>query len=189
MTVRDPMALPDDLPVPEDDGAAAHLPATQLPSVELPATDGTRIRLNELAGRTVLFAFPRTGRPGEESPGGTANWDAIPGARGCTPQACGFRDEHARFEELGVRVLGISTQATDYQREAVERLALPYPLLSDERLKLAHELGLPTFNAGGLTLLKRLTLFLRDGRVDDVIYPVFPPDQSAAAALRHLAAT
>ena len=145
------------------------------------------MRLDELEGRTVVFAFPRTGRPGEESLGGTDAWDAIPGARGCTPQACSFRDEHARFAGLGARVLGLSTQDTAYQREAVERLHLPYPLLSDEGLELANALTLPTFEVEGVTLLKRLTLFLRDGRVEDVIYPVFPPDRSAAEALARLA--
>ena len=182
----DPTALPAGLPVPEDDGGAAHLPNSQLPAVELPATGGDPVRLHELRGRTVLFAFPRTGRPGEDSPGGEESWNAIPGARGCTPQACSFRDEHAAFAEKGVRVLGISTQDTAYQQEAVDRLQLPYPLLSDEHLEFARALALPTFEVEGLTLLKRLTLFLRDGRVEDVIYPVFPPDQSAAQALARL---
>jgi peroxiredoxin len=182
----DPTVLPDDLPVPEDDGAAAHLPNSQLPAIALPATDGSSVRLDQLEGRTVLFAFPRIGRPGEESPGGTVNWNAIPGARGCTPQACSFRDEHARFAEHDTRVLGISTQDTAYQREAVVRLRLPYPLLSDERLELARALALPTFEVEGTTLLKRVTLFLRDGRVEDAIYPVFPPDRSAAEALARL---
>ena len=182
----DPTVLPDDLPVPEDDGAAAHLPGTSLPPVELPATDGTTVRLDLLEGRTVVFAFPRTGRPGEESLGGTEAWNAIPGARGCTPQACSFRDEHARFAERGVRVLGLSTQDTAYQREAVERLHLPYPLLSDEGLELAGALRLPTFEVEHTTLLKRLTLLLRDGGIDDVIYPVFPPDRSAVEALARL---
>jgi len=182
----DPMMLPADLPDPEDDGAAEHLPNSQLPAVALPATDGSTVRLDQLQGRTVLFAFPRTGRPGEEAPGGTERWNAIPGARGCTPQACSFRDEHPRFAEHGVRVLGVSTQDTAYQQEAVERLHLPYPLLSDERLELAGALTLPTFEVEGTTLLKRLTLFLRDGRIEDAIYPVFPPDHSAAQALARL---
>jgi peroxiredoxin len=179
-------SLPPDLPVPEDDGAADHLPGTALPPVTLPSTAGDAVRLDRLQGRTVVFAYPRTGRPGEESPGGTDNWNAIPGARGCTPQACSFRDEFGRFAELGVRVLGLSTQDTDYQQEAVARLGLPYALLSDAALELATELALPTFEVEGLTLLKRLTLFLRDGRIEDVIYPVFPPDRSAAAALERL---
>ena len=147
--MMDPMTLPDDLPVPVDDGAAAHLPGGDLPPVALAATDGATVRLDRLAGRTVLLAFPRMGRPGEHALGGDENWNAIPGARGCTPQACSFRDEHARFTAAGARVLGISTQDTPYQREAVERLHLPYPLLSDERLELAAELRLPTFEVDG----------------------------------------
>jgi peroxiredoxin len=184
----DPTQLPDDLPVPEDDGAADHLRGTRLPQVALPATDGSTVRLDELEGRTVLFAYPRTGRPGQEAPGGDDAWNAIPGARGCTPQACSFRDESTAFAQLGARILGVSTQDTPYQQEAVERLNLPYRLLSDERLELASALGLPTFEADGVTLLKRLTLFLFDGVIEDVIYPVFPPDRSAADALAKLAA-
>jgi peroxiredoxin len=185
---EDPTQLPDDLPVPEDDGAADHLPGTRVPPVELAASDGTRVRLDELEGRTVVFAYPRTGVPGEPSLGGDDEWNAIPGARGCTPQACSFRDEHARFASAGARVLGLSTQDTAYQQEAAERLHLPYPLLSDERLELARALELPTFEVEGTTLLKRLTLILRDGEVESVIYPVFPPDESADQALAALSA-
>jgi peroxiredoxin len=186
--VKDPLELPDDLPVPEDDGAADHLPGTALPPVALEATDGTSVRLDELEGRTVLFAYPRTGRPGEASLGGDEEWDAIPGARGCTPQACSFRDEYARFAAAGARVFGLSTQDTGYQREAAERLHLPYLLLSDERLELATALRLPTFEVDGFTLLKRLTLFVRDGVIETIIYPVFPPNRSAAQALASLTA-
>ena len=182
----DPTALPDDLPVPEDDGAAAHLPATQLPSIELPATDGTMVRLNELTGRTVLFAFPRTGRPGEPSPGGDEYWDAIPGARGCTPQACSFRDLSAEFSARGVELFGLSTQEPAYQQEAAGRLQLPYPLLSDADLRLTTALGLPTLTVDGAVLLRRLTMIVRDGRIERVLYPVFPPDRSAADALAAL---
>jgi peroxiredoxin len=184
--VIDPNALPDDLPVPEDDGAADHLPGTRLPAIPLVSTDGTSVRLDALPGRTVVFAYPRTGRPGEEPPGGEAAWNAIPGARGCTPEACSFRDERARFDALGVRVLGLSTQDTDYQREVVERLHLPYPLLSDADLRLTRALRLPTFQVDGMTLLKRLTLLVHDGRIADVLYPVFPPDQGAEQALARL---
>jgi peroxiredoxin len=184
--VTDPTRLPDDLPAPEDDGAADHLRDTALPPIALPATDGTSVRLDELPGRTVVFAYPRTGRPGEEPPGGEAGWNAIPGARGCTPEACSFRDEIGRFGALGVRVLGLSTQDTDYQHEAVERLHLPYAILSDARLELARALRLPTFEVEGMTLLRRLTLLLDDGRIDDVIYPVFPPDRGAELALARL---
>jgi peroxiredoxin len=182
----DPMQLPADLPAPADDGAADHLTGASLPPVALPATDGSTVRLDELAGRTVVFAYPRTGRPGEEPPSGEAAWNAIPGARGCTPEACSFRDEMARFRAAGVRVFGLSTQDTDYQREAVERLHLPYALLSDERLELTRALGLPTFEVEGLTLIRRLTLIVADGRVDDFVYPVFPPDRGAELALERL---
>jgi peroxiredoxin len=185
--MKDPTQVPDDLPVPEDDGAADHLRGAQLPPIALPATDGTTVRLDELPGRTVVFAYPRTGRPGEQSPGGDDSWDAIPGARGCTPQACSFRDEHQAFAQLGARVYGVSAQDTAYQQEAVERLHLPYPLLSDDRFELAGALDLPTFETGGLRLLKRLTLFVNDGEIEDVLYPVFPPDCSAADALAKLA--
>jgi peroxiredoxin len=188
MMVKDPLQLPDDLPVPEDDGAADHLAGTALAPVALRATDGTSVRLDELKGRTVVFAYPRTGRPGEPSLGGDEEWDAIPGARGCTPQACSFRDEYARFVAADTRVLGLSTQDTAYQQEVAERLQLPYPLLSDERLELATALRLPTFEVDGITLLKRLTLFVRDGVIEAVIYPVFPPNRSAEQALARWAA-
>ena len=184
--MRDPTQQPEDLPVPEDDGAADHLTGTLLPPVALAATDGSTVRLDELPGRSAVFAYPRTGRPGEEPPGGEAGWNAIPGARGCTPEACSFRDEAARFGGLGVRVFGLSTQDTDYQREAVERLRLPYPLLSDERLELTRALDLPTFEVDGMTLLRRLTLMVVEGRIEDVVYPVFPPDRGAELALERL---
>lgn len=182
----DPTQLPGDLPVPDDDGAADHLKGAALPPVALAATDGTTVRLDELAGRSVVFAYPRTGRPGEEPPGGEEGWNAIPGARGCTPEACSFRDEMVRFRVAGVRVFGLSTQDTEYQREAVGRLHLTYPLLSDERLELARALDLPTFEVDGLTLIRRLTLIVSDGRIEDVVYPVFPPDRGAELALERL---
>ncbi len=175
-------ALPDELPVPQDDGAADRLPGSRLPGVSLPATDGSEIALGELPGRTVVFAYPRTGRPGEPSLGGDEAWNAIPGARGCTPQACAIRDSHDRFEALGMRVFGLSTQSTDDQREAAERLDLPYPLLSDPDAAL----GLPSFEVEGVTLYKRLTLIVRDGVVENALYPVFPPDEAAAQALAAL---
>jgi peroxiredoxin len=186
MMAKDPLELPDDLPVPEDDGAADHLVGAELPPVALEASDGTSVRLDQLGGRSVVFAYPRTGRPGEPSLGGDEEWDAIPGARGCTPQACSFRDEYARFEAAGTRVLGLSTQDTAYQQEATERLQLPYPLLSDERLELATALRLPTFEVDGITLLKRLTLFVRDGVIESVNHPVFPPNPECRAGARSL---
>ena len=186
--MRDPLVLPDDLPVPVDDGAADHLRGAALPAITLPATDGTSVRLDVLDGLSVVFAYPRTGRPGEESPGGDAGWNAIPGARGCTPEACSFRDETERFAALRARVFGLSTQDTEYQREAVERLHLPYPLLSDAGLRLTEALDLPTFEVEGLRLIRRLTLIVRGGRIADVVYPVFPPDRGAALALARIQA-
>lgn len=186
--VSDPQQLPTSLPVPADDGGADHLPGMVLPPVALSATHVSPVRLDQLKGRTVVFVYPRTGRPGEASLGGDEAWDAIPGARGCTPQACSFRDSHARFAEIGVRVFGLSTQGPAYQREAAERLHLPYSLLSDERLELATLLELPTLSVGGQTLLRRMTLFLTDGVIESVIYPVYPPDQSAEQALARLGA-
>jgi peroxiredoxin len=175
--------FPPDLPVPEDDGAADHLTGMRIPAIALPSTAGGDIRLDRLPGRTVLFCYPRTGRPDEELPRG---WDAIPGARGCTPEACGFRDAHAQFAELGVRVLALSTQSPDYQTEMAGRLHLPFPVLSDDELKLTTALRLPTFETSGWTLLKRLTLVIDDGRVSHVFYPVFPPDTHAAEVLEWL---
>ena len=184
-TLHDPTILPEDLPVPRDDGAARHLPSMRLPDLALPATDGSAVNLAKLKGRTVVYAYPRTGRPGAQLPTG---WDAIPGARGCTPQSCGFRDHFADLQKAGIaQLFGLSTQDTAYQREAVERLHLPFAILSDEKLALAHALNLPTFEADGMTLLKRLTLVIDDGTIAHAIYPVFPPDQSAADTLAWLA--
>jgi peroxiredoxin len=154
-----------------------------VPGVALPSTAGGEVRLDRLAGPTVLFCYPRTGRPDQEMPPG---WDAIPGARGCTPEACGFRDRHEQFADVGARVLALSTQDPEYQREMAERLELPFPVLSDERLELVEALGLPTFTTSGWTLVKRLTLVIRDGRIEHVFYPVFPPDTHAAEVLAWL---
>lgn len=175
--------IPDDLPIPEDDGAADQLVDAVVPAIALKATTGKTVRLDELDGRTVLFCYPRTGRPDEELPPG---WNAIPGARGCTPEACGLRDAHQQFADLGVRVLALSTQPSDYQREMADRLHLPFPVLSDERLELTRGLGLPTFETSGWTLLKRLTLVIDDGRIAHVFYPIFPPDTHAAEVLEWL---
>jgi peroxiredoxin len=177
--------LPDGLPVPSDDGAADHLPGLCLPSVPLAATDGGTVDLAALPGRTVVYAYPRTGEPDRDLPDG---WDAIPGARGCTPQSCAFRDHHAELAALGARVFGLSTQETGYQREAAARLHLPFPLLSDDRLAFTRAVGLPTFGVAGMTLTKRLTLVVRDGTVEHVFYPVFPPDRNAADVIAWLRA-
>lgn len=174
--------LPDDLPVPEDDGAAAHLKGAVLPDHELPATDGSSVSLGKLKGCLVLYAYPMTGRPGIALPDG---WDEIPGARGCTPQSCSFRDHMAELRGAGAdHVFGISTQSTIYQREAAERLHLPFPLLSDEHLEFAKSLSLPTMKADvdgqNNTLLKRLAMVVRNGKIEKVFYPVFPPEKNAA---------
>lgn len=174
-------ALPRDLPVPVDNGAAAHLPGMAVPARSLTATSGEAVNLARLAGWSVVYCYPRTGRPDEEAPSG---WDDIPGARGCTTQSCAFRDQHAELLALGARVFGLSSQDSAYQREAAERLHLPFPLLSDAGLTFARALRLPTFQVGGMTLLQRLTLVLRDGRIEHVFYPVFPPDRNAAE-VRH----
>ena len=189
MQPADLLSLPPDLPVPVDDGATDHLTGMAMPPLALPATDGSEVRLDDpSAPRTVVFAYPRTGRPGEEPPGGTAAWNAIPGARGCTPQACAYRDHFAELRAFGVRVFGLSTQDTAYQRELVERLELPYPVLSDERLELAHALRLPTFETEGLTLFKRHTLVIDGGRIEHVLYPVFPSDRDAEQVIAWLTA-
>jgi peroxiredoxin len=172
--------LPADLPVPVDDGGADHLPGAELPALALPATSGEEVNLAEAAAQTlVLYVYPRTGVPGRPLPDG---WDQIPGARGCTPQNCAFRDLYDELQALGATVHGLSTQALAEQREFAVRERIPYRLLNDSELRLEDPLGLPTFEADGMRLYKRLTLIARSGRISDVIYPVFPPGSDAAAA-------
>lgn len=173
--------LPDNLPTPEDDGGADHLPGLELPVVRLPGTHGRLVDLSALSGRVVVYCYPRTGEPGVPNPDG---WDEIPGARGCTPQSCAFRDHHADLTASGVtHVFGLSTQNTDYQREVAERLHLPFPLLSDHALDFTQAVNLPTFEVDGMTLLKRITLIIEDGAIGHVFYPVFPPNRNAADVL------
>ena len=174
--------LPDDLPVPEDDGAADHLPGMEIPDVALSATDGTTVDLRELPPRTVLYVYPMTGRPDEDvTPVG---WEDVPGARGCTPEARGFQSHYEELRENGIgEVYGLSTQSSDYQREARDRLNLPFEMLSDANRALTNELDLPTFAIGGDEYLKRLTLVITDGRIEHVFYPVFPPDEHASEVL------
>jgi peroxiredoxin len=176
--------LPPDLPAPRDDGACDHLPGVRLPALALPATDGTTVDLSALPGRVVVFAYPRTGRPDE--PSLVPDWDQIPGARGCTPQTCGFRDLHVEFGKLGCRVFGLSTQDTHYQVEMVRRLHVPFLVLSDAGLELTRALRLPTFMAAGQTLLKRLAWVADGGVISKVFYPVFPPDRNAGEVLAWL---
>ncbi|MFL5312950.1 MAG: peroxiredoxin [Myxococcales bacterium] len=179
--------LPEDLPVPSDDGAARHLPHMMVPPIALPSTRGREVVLADESQqrRVVVYAYPRTGEPGKDLPPG---WDAIPGARGCTPQSCGFRDAHAQFTQLGASVYGLSTQTAEYQREMAERLRLPFEVLSDAELRFQRALKLPTFEVAGMTLLKRITLVLFRGEVEHVFYPVFPPDRSARQVLDWLRA-
>ncbi len=184
--MHDPTFLPSDSPTPQDDGGARHLTRMKLPDLPLPATRGGAFNLSIIAGRTVLYIYPRTGVPGVELPPG---WDDIPGARGCTPQSCGFRDHFAELKELGVdHVFGLSTQDTAYQREAAERLHLPFPILSDAELKFTRALNLPTFSTSGMTLLKRMALVVDDGVITKVLYPVFPPDKNATEVVAWLRA-
>ncbi|MPZ39816.1 MAG: redoxin family protein [Rhizobiales bacterium] len=182
--VHDPTVLPPGIPAPQDDGATRHLAGMKLPSLPLAATDASVADLSVLRGRTIVYVYPRTGRPGVNLPDG---WDAIPGARGCTPQSCSFRDHFAELKQLGVaRVFGLSTQDSDYQREAVERLHLPFQVLSDADLKLTRALNLPTFAIEGMILLKRMVFVIDDGVMTKVFYPVFPPDKSAEAVVTWL---
>jgi len=176
--------LPADLPVPEDDGGADHLIGMALPELALPSTLGGTIAPSELVGtRLVAYVYPRTGKPGQALPAG---WDDIPGARGCTPQSCAYRDSLAEFSSLGASVVGISAQSAEEQREFAEREHIPFPLLSDLDLRLASTLRLPTFQVDGLTLYKRLTLVAEAGKIVKAFYPVFPPDRNAAEVLAWL---
>jgi peroxiredoxin len=173
--------LPADLPVPEDDGAAAHLTGAAMPSITLPATSGEPVDLSRIGPRAIVYVYPMTGKPGVPLVEG---WDQIPGARGCTPESMGFRDHYEELTELGPQVFGLSVQDTAEQAEAATRLKLPFPLLSDSGLVLAERLRLPTFTAAdGVVRYKRLTLVLDQGRIEHVFYPVFPPNQHAAEVL------
>ena len=179
--------LPPDLPVPQDDGAARHLIGMAVPPVALPSTSGHLVRLDDpKVSLSVVYCYPRTGRPNEASLGGTANWNAIPGARGCTPQSCAYRDHHPEFQNFGAVVYGLSTQTTEYQREAVARLQLPFELLSDAAGEFSEPLRLPSFEVAGVRLIKRLTLIIERGRITHCIYPVFPSNRDAETVIAWL---
>ncbi len=181
------LTLPANLPRPSDDGACDHLPGRAIPAVALTATDGATIDLHALTNKpTVLFFYPRSGRPDEPAP---EHWDEIPGARGCTPQACGFRDDYTQFQSRGITVFGVSTQTTGYQQEFATRMHLPYLLLSDALFELTDALRLPTFTYQGARLLKRMVWFCDRSTILQVFYPVFPPDQSAREVLNWLDAS
>lgn len=175
--------LPPNLPVPVDDGACDHLTGMTMPDIALASTAGRSVTLADEPGTSVVFAYPRTGEPGTSVPGA---WDAIPGARGCTPEACGFRDLQAEFLDLSATIYGLSTQTTEYQTELVERLHLPYEVLSDADLRLTHALHLPVFEFDGMTLVKRLTFVMDRGVIRHVFYPVFPTDTHADQVARWL---
>ena len=176
--------LPKGLPVPNDDGATDHLDGAELPSVMLAATDSKTHDIRQLASKpTVFFFYPRTGQPHEPAPEG---WDKIPGARGCTPQNCAYRDRYAEFRELGVQVFGVSVQTTEYQKEFVQRNNITFPLLSDDHHQWVRAAKLPTFDFNGMTLTKRFTLFAKEGVIRKVFYPVFPSDKDAEMVLSWL---
>ena len=180
-------ALPADLPVPVDDGACDHLPGLPLPDVALKSTRGREVSLPKLeADWLVIYCYPRTGVPDRDPPGGLAAWDSIPGARGCTPQSCSYRDHYQELRALGADVFGLSTQDTAYQQEAATRLHLPFELLSDADLRFTSALTLPTFTVAGITVIKRLTLIAHHGRIETCFYPVFPPDADAPRVVAYL---
>lgn len=175
--------IPNNVPLPVDDGACNHLTGMRLPPVALRSTSGRLVDLAGLSGRVVIYCYPRTGQPDIDPPQG---WNEIPGARGCTPQACAFRDHHQELQKLSAQVFGLSTQDTDYQQEAVTRLHLPFELLSDSELEFANRLRLPIFEIAGMRLIKRLTLIACDGEIKRVFYPVFPPDKNAGEVINWL---
>lgn len=176
--------LPNDLPVPIDDGACNHLESLYLSPTSLFATNNQPIELNKISGLLVIYIYPMTGRPDKSLPEG---WNDIPGARGCTPQSCSFKDHYTELQKYQAQVFGLSTQTTEYQLEAKERLHLPFELLSDSTLKLKAALNLPTFKIDGMELYKRITLIIRDGIIVKVFYPVFPPNENADEVVKWLA--
>ncbi|HAA31328.1 MAG TPA: peroxiredoxin [Cyanobacteria bacterium UBA8553] len=175
--------LPESLPIPVNDGACDHLLGLELPSVPLRSTAEQIVDLASLPGRTVVYCYTLTGKPNSNLPAG---WNEIPGARGCTPQSCAFRDHYQELQALGTRVFGLSTQSTGYQQEAVERLHLPFELLSDAELAFTRALRLPTFEVESMLLIKRLTLIILDKQIEKVFYPVFPPNRNAQEVIEWL---
>jgi peroxiredoxin len=175
--------LPTDLPAPQDDGASNHLKGMKLPPVSLNATNGAVIHLGEIKGRLVIYCYPMTGQPNVALPDG---WDQIPGARGCTPQSCSYRDHYQALKALGAEVIGLSVQSTDYQKEMVDRLHLPFLVVSDADYQFQKALNMPTFVAAGMTLLKRVTLIANHGVIEAVHYPIFPSDSDPAWVIDYL---
>lgn len=175
--------LPDDLPIPLDDGACSHLKGKRIPSIVLNSTGGNLIDLSKIDGKLVLYFYPLTGKPGQSLPNG---WGEIPGARGCTPQACSFRNHYKDLQDLNAQVYGVSTQSSEYQKEVVERLHLPFEILSDSHLKLSNALSLPLFEADSMVLNKRVTLIINNRIIEKVFYPVFPPDKNVDEVIHWL---
>lgn len=175
--------LPDNLPVPLDDGAADHLKGLMLPKISLQSTKGKLITIGDIRRRVVVYCYPMTGQPGVPLPEG---WDEIPGARGCTPQTCAFRDHYQELQALGAEVMGLSVQSTEYQREMAERLHLPFPVVSDIDYQFQKALNLPTFVTAGMTLLKRVTLIANAGLIEAVHYPIFPSNSDAEWVINYL---
>lgn len=174
--------LPSDLPIPQDDGAAVHLIGMRLPSIALKTTAGGQFNPGESKGRLVIYCYPMTGQPNVALPEG---WDQIPGARGCTPQSCSFRDHYQELRALGAEVVGLSVQSTEYQKEMSDRLRLPFAVLSDEGYQFQKALQLPTFIASGMTLLKRITLIVNHGVIEAIHYPIFPSDSDPAWVINY----
>lgn len=175
--------IPSNLPIPTDDGSTGHLKGLRLPNVSLAATNGTTINLGEIKGKLVIYCYPMTGQPNVALPDG---WDQIPGARGCTPQSCSFRDHYKELQTLGAEVLGLSVQTTEYQKEMVDRLHLPFPVASDSDYRFQKALSMPTFVASGMTLLKRVTLIVSNGVIQAVHYPIFPSDSDPIWVIDYL---
>jgi peroxiredoxin len=175
--------IPSNLPIPTDDGSTDHLKGLRLPNVSLAATNGTTINLGEIKGKLVIYCYPMTGQPNVTLPDG---WDQIPGARGCTPQSCSFRDHYKELQTLGAEVLGLSVQTTEYQKEMVDRLHLPFPVVSDSDYRFQKALSMPTFVASGMTLLKRVTLIVSNGVIQAVHYPIFPSDSDPIWVIDYL---
>lgn len=181
--MRDLNTLPEGLPVPADDGACDHLCGMSLPAIQLKATSGRSVSLQTLNQPTIIFFYPRTGEPDKPAP---ADWDLIPGARGCTPQSCGFRDLYREFQQLGYQIFGFSSQDTDYQKEFVQRNHIPFEILSDAQFEFIDYMNLPTFEYEGLRLVKRMAWVIQEGVVQKVFYPIFPPNENASAVLSWL---
>ncbi len=178
--MRDLSKIPDGLPIPTDDGACNHLVGMSLPSIDLMTTSDRLLNLNDINKPTVIFFYPRTGEPNKPAP---ADWDLIPGARGCTPQSCGFRELYSEFTKLGFQVFGLSSQDTNYQKEFVQRNHIPFEILSDSQFQLIDQMNLPTFQYNGLRLVKRMALIIQDGQIIKIFYPVFPPNENASTVL------